>query len=62
VEENVSSTGAGVGHGGAMLSILMWRPDTRQPPWEPVSPELHAAVAAARHSTAAPVRNNRITF
>src|SRR5579884_1229333 len=39
----------------------MCAPDVRQPPLEPVSPELlHAAVAAARHSSARPAGITRI--
>lgn len=61
VAENVSKTGVGVGH--VCTALRNPAPETRQPPADPVSPELlHAAVAAAKHRAAATGRTIRITI
>lgn len=58
---NVSSTGAVVGQDKAGLIVRICAADTRQPPLEPVSPELlQAAVAAARQSATTAERKTRI--
>jgi hypothetical protein len=61
VDMNESLTGAVVGHDKAGLTMRRCAAETRQPPLEPVSPELlQAAVAAARQSTTTAVRKTRI--